>query len=318
VDEPEHGEESPFADDEDLTETFENAACFADAPRLAFENSLTYGTAIVGKIVDDFLDAHKSYMEAAAADAAAKAAAAIEAASAEAAATASAVADERDGADPTALPKKLKDLRKLMVFMAKRESRYAFMALYDVRHSADADINSEALKRTLEMKGTATDSALQKWLVLHDTLIAVGFPGGIFDDGAKVRELFKKGASWDEPENQAERERTVKVIRSLQGIDDKSRRVMSTQNATLKDFNKIIKRCVFDNAHSSDFFDFKLVYGVDTAKQEFWVVRRAGVFWEYLETCPQPEWNAFFRGDWVKREGVYASTADDPPLEPRM
>ena len=320
VDEPEHGEESPFADDEDLTETFENAACFADAPRLAFENSLTYGTAIVGDIVDDFLDAYERYMDA-----------------------------QRTGADPTVAPKELKDLRKLMVFMAKRESRYAFMALYDIRHSADADINSEALERTLEMKGRGTDSALQKWLVLHDTLIAVGFPGGIFDDGAKVRELFKKGTSWDEPENQvrglrrspqlceaqltdaspflgygggrphqAARERTLKVIRSLQGLDDKSRRVMSAQKASLKDFNKIIKRCVFDNAPSSDFFDFELVHGVDAAKQEFWAVRRTGVFWEYLDMCPPPEWNAFFKGDWVNRKGVYASAADDEPLEPRM
>ena len=289
MDEPEHGEEEgPFMDDEDLT--FEDEACFADAPRLVFENCLTYGTAIVGEIVDEFLEVYMRYMEA-----------------------------QRTGADATAESKQLKGLRKLMVFMAKRESRYAFMALYDIRHRADADVNAEAMARSLDMKGRGGDSALLKWLVLHDTLIEVGFPGGIFDDAEKVRDLFKKGDSWDDPENQEERERTRKVMRSLQGIDDKNRRVMSAQSATLKDFNKIIKRCVFDNKHSPDFFDFELICVKDDAtKQELWVVRRTGKFWEYLEKCPPPEWHAFFRGDWDNREGAYASAANDKPLEPRM
>jgi hypothetical protein len=63
-DEPDHGEEEgPFADDE-VSEAFENEACFADAPRLTWNNCLTYGTAIVGEIVDDFLDAYERYTEA--------------------------------------------------------------------------------------------------------------------------------------------------------------------------------------------------------------------------------------------------------------
>ena len=194
------------------------------------------------------------------------------------------------------------------------------MALYDIRHQTDAKINAESVERALAMKGRGTDMALQKWLVLHDTLIAVGFPGGIFDSATKVRDLLKRDDTWDEHENQVERDRTMKVVRSLQGLDDKSKRLMSAQKATLKDFNKIIKRCVFDNRISEDFFSFDLVRGVedDAAKTEFWAVRRMGVFWEYLEKCPQPEWHTFFRGDWVNREGVYAHTADDAPIEPRM
>jgi hypothetical protein len=211
-------------------------------------------------------------------------------------------------------------VKKLVVFMARRENRQAFMVLYDIRHRADAEINAESVERALAMNGRGTDLALQKWLVLHDTLVAVGFPGGIFDRTAKVRDLLKRDDTWDKPENQAGRERTIKVVRSLQGLDDKSKRLISAQKATLKDFNKIIRRCVFDNRPSADFFNFELVRGVeeDEAKTEFWVVRRMGVFWEYLEKCPQPEWNTFFRGDWVKRKGVYAHAADDEPIEPRM
>ncbi len=63
VDEPETGqEEDPFADDE-ASAAFENEACFANAPRLTWDNCLTYGTEIVGEIVDEFLDAYERYTD---------------------------------------------------------------------------------------------------------------------------------------------------------------------------------------------------------------------------------------------------------------
>jgi hypothetical protein len=149
------------------------------------------------------------------------------------------------------------------------------------------------------------DTQLERWLVINDVLIAAGWPGGVFDAATRVVNLLQSRSpdEWNSQDNASERERSEKVVKALKGVQAAGRPVRcTTYTVSMQRLQSIINSLQGRTQHMS----LTLKNLAAEGETDQWAVTRTGVLWDMLQTCPEPEWQAFFAGHWESARGFYA------------
>ena len=255
-------------------------APLGDAPRLAWESYLTYGAAITGEVNDQFLAVHAT--------------------------SATGAAEEA-----RAVTKELTELTGRINTMNTNEVKEAFRALYQIRKKPLDKSHRDLVERWKCRRATRLDDQLERWLVVHDVLIAAGWPQGIFDSTGVSELMQRRDPQWDVAPHGMERMRTEATIQALAA----AKPGIKSYSISMGRVSQVVLGYLFPRTNGRAPADLGLCLqsGTDEGGGVFWVVRRTGTLWEYLECCPEPEWQAFFAGHWTKGEGVYTVVSGIKP-----
>jgi hypothetical protein len=273
---PQDDEEEEEEDEEDQEAPgWRDLVVLGDAPRNAWEEYLTYGPACVAERNDRYLELYGQRLAALAANA---------------------PVDEDVDAE-------LKQIKSLTVAMTKKATKEAFRCLYRMKHENIERLHANLIDRIREMKSSRTDTQLEKWLAVHDLLLAAGWTRGVFDDSSDVRSLLtQKNAAWEDPSRSAERLRSLLVAEKYRAIGK-----CSGCNLSISLFEQAIARAVQTSSHLK-LNVISTAPGRRTEEQQ-WVVARTGKVWAFLERCTEePEWTAFFSKHRREGKGHYAAS----------
>jgi hypothetical protein len=274
-----HGDDGGDSDEEEA-EGVDSATIKGDAPSSSWEDYLTFGVAITTARNDKFLELHSKYLDAL-----------------------------KHGVGPDELRELAKVVgrhRRLITEMTKRKVKEAFRTLYDLKHKSLETLDTMLVGRCREMTTRSADTQLERWLVIHHVRIAAGWPGGVFESTTRVSELLqsRNADEWNAQESATERERTERVIKALKGVEIKGVKITcSAYSVSMRRLNGIVLLLQSPGTSTLGLSLKNIAAGDQPAE---WAVTRTGELWEKLDTCPEPEWPAFFAKHWELGKGAYA------------